>query len=535
MSESPKLKVFISYSRADAAFADELVAGLEFKEEFAVTIDRHSIVEGEDWKKRLGGLIADADTIVFILSPDSAQSRICAWEVDEAHSLSKRIIPVLFRPTGAIPAPPQLAALNYVRFDEGRSFMGGLTALANALKTDVDWLREHTRLLTRAMEWDASERPINRLLSGNDIAAAKQWLARRPKDAPQATALHLDFISASERAEEDRRNAERRQLEEIASAQSQRSMALQEREAAVTRLQMWTRRGLVAASAAAAGGAGLAFWGFDAERRVRREQENARKAAAEALENAIEKEAMREDLAGQLVVFAAAPGQYAEDGPAGGNSPFTAAMTEALSNRSVSLQGAIARSNKRVLDSTTGRQRPYLTSDINGDVYFFRMPPARRRIALAISVDGVPNHPATLNNVARDAARWATLLRQAGFETTVLTNPKHDEMRRALGSINAPARREGSGSLGNADVRQAALGPLLPTLSDALVVVFYSGVGLTFRGLDYLAASDTRIDPAAEIQATAIELRGTLADLRERNKISVMAIDTNFTDYSQTR
>ena len=90
MSDAPKLKVFISYSRADARFADELVAGLEFKEEFAVTIDRHSIVEGEDWKKRLGALIADADTIVFILSPDSAQSPLCAWEVEEAHRLSKR-------------------------------------------------------------------------------------------------------------------------------------------------------------------------------------------------------------------------------------------------------------------------------------------------------------------------------------------------------------------------------------------------------------------------------------------------------------
>ena len=258
MSESPKLKVFISYSRADAGFADELVAGLEFKGEFAVTIDRHSIIEGEDWKSRLGGLIADADAIVFILSPDSAQSSICAWEVDEARCLSKRIIPVLFRPTGTVPPPPQLAALNYVRFDEGRSFMASLTALVHSLKTDVDWVREHTRLLTRAIEWDASQRPINRLLSGNDIAAAKQWLARRPKDAPQATALHLDFITASERAEEDRQNAERRQLEEIASAQSQRSLALHEREEAVRRLQMRTRRGLVAASVAAFGGAGLA-------------------------------------------------------------------------------------------------------------------------------------------------------------------------------------------------------------------------------------------------------------------------------------
>ena len=41
-----KLKVFISYSRRDsAAFADELVAGLEFGG-FAPFLDRHDIAAG---------------------------------------------------------------------------------------------------------------------------------------------------------------------------------------------------------------------------------------------------------------------------------------------------------------------------------------------------------------------------------------------------------------------------------------------------------------------------------------------------------
>src|SRR5262245_24797829 len=64
----PRLKVFISYSRADMAFADELVAGLEYDGGFEILIDRHAIHEGEAWRSRLGALIADADTIVFGLS-----------------------------------------------------------------------------------------------------------------------------------------------------------------------------------------------------------------------------------------------------------------------------------------------------------------------------------------------------------------------------------------------------------------------------------------------------------------------------------
>lgn len=142
-TESATLKLFTSYSRADLAFADELVAALAYDGRFQVTIDRSSIIEGEDWQARLGALIADADTIVFILSPASAQSSVCAWEVEEAHRLAKRILPVLAAPLGTIAAPARLAALNYVRFDpqedgRPRSFMAGLTALARALNTDVE-------------------------------------------------------------------------------------------------------------------------------------------------------------------------------------------------------------------------------------------------------------------------------------------------------------------------------------------------------------------------------------------------------------
>jgi hypothetical protein len=253
-----KLKVFISYSRAELAFADELVSGLEVMG-FDITIDRHSIVEGEDWKKRLGALIADADTIVFIPSAASAKSEICAWEVEEASHLSKRIIPVLAKPLEGIPAPPRLAALNYVRFHEGRSFMAGLKGLTTALKADLDWLREHTRLLARAMEWQAGARAPNRLLSGDDIAAAKAWAARRPKDAPEPTPLHLDFIKASEEAEDARLSAQRKQLADIAAAQAR-----------TARLQKRTQWALVAIAVLVVIGIGAASW---QQTRVFREHE----------------------------------------------------------------------------------------------------------------------------------------------------------------------------------------------------------------------------------------------------------------------
>lgn len=234
-----KLSVFISYSRDDLDFSDQLDAALRLTG-FDTTLDRHGISGGEDWKSRLGNLIRDADTIAFVLSPSSARSEICAWEVAEATRLGKRIIPVPCRPLGDISPPPQLADLNYIFFYPepklpGSGFGSGLTRLVTALNTDLEWLREHTRYLQRATEWDAGGRPANRLLSGADIATAKAWAARRPKEAPEPTPLHLDFIRSSESWETQQQSEERKRLQEMARAQEERAKALADAEAAQKR------------------------------------------------------------------------------------------------------------------------------------------------------------------------------------------------------------------------------------------------------------------------------------------------------------
>jgi hypothetical protein len=221
-----RLRIFVSYARADSAFADEIAAGLEYDGGFDVLIDREDIHEGEDWRKRLGALIAGADTVVFILSRRSAASPVCQWEVDHARALSKRIVPVQAEALADATPPPALAALNYVRFDERRSFMAGLSGLRRALKTDVEWLREHTRLLTRAQEWQAAGQADNRLLSGDDIAAAKAWLDRHPAEGLQPTELHRDFILASDRAEALRLSAERERAERLQRAVRRTRVAL---------------------------------------------------------------------------------------------------------------------------------------------------------------------------------------------------------------------------------------------------------------------------------------------------------------------
>src|SRR2546430_9458162 len=92
----PKAKVFISYSRKDMAFADQLEAALRARG-IEPLIDRSEIYAFEDWWKRIEDLIARADTVVFVLSPDAVASEVALKELAYAASLNKRFAPIVCR------------------------------------------------------------------------------------------------------------------------------------------------------------------------------------------------------------------------------------------------------------------------------------------------------------------------------------------------------------------------------------------------------------------------------------------------------
>jgi len=223
VSAGEKLKVFISYSRKDsAAFADELLAGLEVAG-FAPFLDRHDIAAGEDWEARLGGLIEQSDTVVFVVSPEAVKSERCVWEVDKTLALSKRVLPVIFKSVPERDIPEKLSRLQFVRFDTGRGITRPLAELAEALRQDLDWIREHTRLGELAARWDRRGRPESLLLRGDDLDAAKVWMAARKSAAPEITDAQRAFVKASEEAESARLDKEREQLKE--TVQQQRRIA----------------------------------------------------------------------------------------------------------------------------------------------------------------------------------------------------------------------------------------------------------------------------------------------------------------------
>ncbi|MEM9570163.1 MAG: toll/interleukin-1 receptor domain-containing protein [Pseudomonadota bacterium] len=193
------IKAFLSYSREDTAFALELVNGLQACG-FEAFIDQEDIAPGEPWEQRLGGLIESADTVIYILSPDSLTSESCSWEISETLRLKKRLLPVVWRPVPDAQVPKELSQLNYVFFDGDKSFAAGLKELSAALRVDHEWIREHTRLGALARRWDARGRTDALLLRGDELDAAASWMASRPRGVLEVSDDQVDFISASKAA-----------------------------------------------------------------------------------------------------------------------------------------------------------------------------------------------------------------------------------------------------------------------------------------------------------------------------------------------
>lgn len=534
-----KLRVFISYSRDDLDFSDQLDAALQLLS-FETSVDRHAISGGEAWKQRLGNLIREADTVVFVLSPASAASGICAWEVDEAHRLGKRIIPVLCRALGDASAPPLLQDLNYILLYAEpklpRSGFGvGLTQLVNALNTDLEWLREHTRLLLRATEWHAGGRMPNRLLSGSDIPAAKAWSSGRPKGAPEPTALHVDFIRSSEEAEDARLIAQRKQLDEMTAAQEARAKALNDAEQALERTIRLQRRQVLGITGVAAILALIGWWAYG----IIMEQ------------RAVAREAGRTDIRGQIIAYAAAFGSEAIDiAPGKLTSPYTTSLVQKL-GRDKNLVEAIVDTHQLVLDLTEGKQRPLISTSTNGQIYLHQQPTTRRKRVLAISADDIANPMLRLKGPPHDVDAIVKVLIEAGFnhrDVTVLRNPDRQQILEAIDQIEQSLRQQSlektPGQLPTPEFATRVAfqkpqdgfdaSPIAKAPDDTLLLLFFSGHGVQIADTNYIlpkfpvTSGELNQLGSDRIESMSLEVQRLTQRLEKAAAASIVILDTHF-------
>src|SRR6202163_491051 len=200
-----KTRIFISYSRKDMAFADRLEAALKARG-FEPLIDRTEIYAFEDWWGRIEALIGQADTVVFVLSPDAVASEVALKEVTHAASLNKRFAPIVCRRVEDRAIPEALQRLNFIFFDDPAGFETSADRLAEALQTDIGWVRQHTEFGEAARRWAAAGRPGGLLLRSPVLEEAERWIASRPRGAPEPTADTQAFVADSRRGATRRRN-----------------------------------------------------------------------------------------------------------------------------------------------------------------------------------------------------------------------------------------------------------------------------------------------------------------------------------------
>jgi WD40 repeat protein len=200
-----RAKIFISYSRKDIAFVNKLEAALKARA-FEPLIDRTEIFAFEDWWKRIEALIGRSDTVVFVLSPDAVSSDVALKEVAHAWALNKRFAPIVARRVEDATVPEALRRLNFIFFDDGDRFEVSADQLAQALNTDIGWVRKHTDFGEAARRWASAGRPSGLLLRSPTLEEAELWIASRPQGAPEPTAETQAFISASRKGAARRRN-----------------------------------------------------------------------------------------------------------------------------------------------------------------------------------------------------------------------------------------------------------------------------------------------------------------------------------------
>ncbi|MDH3676178.1 MAG: TIR domain-containing protein, partial [Anaerolineae bacterium] len=187
--------IFISYSRKNKEFVQKLHEAL-IAQEREIWVDWEDIPLTADWRAEIRQGIKESDTVIFVLSPDFLGSKETRAELDQAEAFNKRLIPVVFQDVGGSDVPHSLASLNWIFFREEDDFDEAFASLVVSMDTDLDWVKAHTRLLVRTLEWEDRNRNDSYLLRGVELAEGEQLLAQTDKE-PRLTAAQRQYILAS--------------------------------------------------------------------------------------------------------------------------------------------------------------------------------------------------------------------------------------------------------------------------------------------------------------------------------------------------
>jgi len=268
----------------------------------------------------------------------------------------------------------------------------------------------------------------------------------------------------------------------------------------------------------------------------------------------VAREAARTDIRGEIISYATAPGALAMDTIGSSKtSPYTSALVQKLRQRNESLIKALTDVHQDVIGATQGRQRPFISTSMNGHIFVWQQPRDRTKRALIISVDdgGEFFKSSRLAAPRHDAQAFIALLRDAGFqsdEIVALHNMTKIEFDHAVQQLMANAKPErhkrmnmspipyedwrGQPSLMHVGIRVPAT-KQVELLQNALVFVYFSGLGLSMSGEKYLVpdlGQEVVRDPE-DAKEKLINVDQLVRLMSKRFPAAVFILDTGFPEF----
>ena len=124
-------QIFISYSRKDISFVEQLVADLKGAG-FDVWYDVSGISGGSRWRSEIENAIRNSQYIIVVLSPDSVASEWVEREFLFSSNLKRKIIPLMYR---SCELPLNYLDLNYIDV-QGENYKRKFADILRALAVD---------------------------------------------------------------------------------------------------------------------------------------------------------------------------------------------------------------------------------------------------------------------------------------------------------------------------------------------------------------------------------------------------------------
>jgi WD40 repeat protein len=192
-------KVFISHAEKDQKIRNKIDKYLR-REGLTIWTNKSDIKTGVEFQTEINRGIEGADNFIYLMSPDSLQSKYCQEELKHALSHNKRIIPLLIKPLDIEQIPQQLRVIEFIDFnkDKTENYHQSLSQLLKVLDRDCYYYEQHKNVLVKSLKWQKQNYNPSILLRGYNLQYYQTWLKvalSRQENPPLP--IQKEFISAS--------------------------------------------------------------------------------------------------------------------------------------------------------------------------------------------------------------------------------------------------------------------------------------------------------------------------------------------------